>query len=91
MKSTLKLVPVVAAIAGALLVTGCSSSKSSHELYAKNNQGFNAAGFVDWSPASYQDVSENTDAVYTDELIKRKNISGDNLSLFWGALTIADY
>ncbi|MGE9295559.1 MAG: hypothetical protein ACQKBV_04655 [Puniceicoccales bacterium] len=92
MKSTSKLVIATAALGAAALITGCSSSSdSTHELYSEHNQGFNALGIVDWSPASYEHVPEYSMTMHSDEALDHKNISGDNLSLFWGTIVFADY
>jgi len=73
--------------------SGCTQKYQHDEtgLYAKNNQGFNALGIVDSSPQSFRDVPNTTVEVQSDELVKRKNISGDNVSLLWGAINYADY
>ncbi|MEO0794148.1 MAG: hypothetical protein AAFX93_03245 [Verrucomicrobiota bacterium] len=92
MKSTSKLVLATIALGIAALFTGCDSVPSnSHELYSKNNQGFNALGIVDVSPDSYKHIGNESSVAYSNELAKRKNISGDNISLFWGAVVFADY
>jgi len=92
MKSTSKLVLAALTLAGAALMTGCENVPSdSDPLYSRNNQGFNIAGIVDSSPDSYVDVAEYSNVIYSDELMKRKNISGDNVSLFWGTIVFADY
>lgn len=77
-----------------LFFTGCDSTNFEHDstgLYAKNNQGTNVLGIVDTSPQSYKTIKPTTLELHTDELYKRKNISGDNVSLLWGAFTFADY
>lgn len=76
-----------------LSFTGCKSAyeHDSTGLYAKNNRGTNILGIVDTTPSSYKEIGQTTDAVRTNELYKRKNISGDNVSLLWGAFTFADY
>ncbi|WOO39324.1 hypothetical protein [Rubellicoccus peritrichatus] len=85
---------LIASIGLAAVFTGCSSSHVENDttgLYAKNNRGTNVLGIVDTSPASYKHIPEATDVIHSDELYKRKNISGNNVSLFWGAITFADY
>lgn len=73
-------------------MTGCENVPSdSDPLYSRNNQGFNALGIVNWSPESYQEIKQYSIAAHSDELVDRKNISGDNLSLFWGTIVFADY
>lgn len=92
MKSTSKLVLASLALAGAALMTGCENVPSDTDpLYSRNNQGFNALGIVDWSPESYEEIKEYSMVAHSDELVDRKNISGDNLSLFWGTIVFADY
>jgi len=83
---------LAAIILGALLVTGCSNAPSgTHALYRENNQGVNLAGLVDVSPAGYNEINPDAVTVHTDELMKRKNITGNNISFFWGAVVLADY
>ncbi|WP_309387148.1 hypothetical protein [Cerasicoccus frondis] len=93
MKSTSKLVLASLTLGVAALFTGCGDSMPSdaHALYKRNNQGFNAMGIVESSPESYQEVSQISSVAYSDQLAKRKNISGDNLSFFWGTFVYADY
>ncbi|GHC07475.1 hypothetical protein [Cerasicoccus arenae] len=93
MKSTSKLVLATLALGAAALMSGCANSapSGSDPLYSRNNQGFNALGIVDWSPASYEEVPIESAVLYSDTMLDRKNISGDNLSLFWGTFVYADY
>ena len=95
MNSSAKLALASVALMSAAAFSGCSTqspNEYSHELYKKNNEGFNAMGIVDWSPNSYQEVSDTAVLVAnTDEITKAKNITGDNLSLFWGTFVLADY
>lgn len=92
MKSTSKLVLATLAFGAIALTTGCEVVPSDTDpLYSRNNQGFNALGLVDWSPASYQEVAQESAVMYTDQAMDRKNITGNNLSLFWGTFVIADY
>lgn len=91
MKSTSKIVVASAAL-GAALFTGCNNVPDDvHPLYAKHNQGYNALGLVERTPESYEHVSEYSAALYTDESLNEKNITGDHFSLFWGTIVIADY
>ncbi|MGE9293204.1 MAG: hypothetical protein ACQKBW_06295 [Puniceicoccales bacterium] len=90
-RPSLPLLPIAFGLA-ALFLAGCNSYEhDSTGLYAKNNRGTNVLGIVDTSPASYKKVSDTTLQVESDEVVKRKNISGDNVSLFWGAFTYTDY
>ena len=93
MKSTSKLVLASFALGAAALFSGCADSVPSdaHALYQRNNQGFNFLGLVDYSPESYDHVAEYSASIHSDELFDRKNITGDNLSLFWGSFVYADY
>ncbi len=91
-RSRLPLLSLALGVA-TFFVAGCNNSfeHDSTGLYAKNNRGTNILGIVDYSPASYKKISDTTLEVDSDELVKRKNISGDNVSLFWGGITYADY
>ncbi|MBC2596100.1 hypothetical protein H5P28_17670 [Ruficoccus amylovorans] len=76
----------------ALVFSGCSNvPEGVHPAYARANQDFNAAGFVSYEPGSYKKLRDDNFNVHTDELYPRKNISGDNLSLLWGTIVVADY
>ncbi len=74
----------------ALGLSGCAR-KSGDDLYARNNQDVNVLGIVNYAPNSYRDVRPTSINVRTSELVSRKNISGNNVSLLWGALVFSDY
>lgn len=87
-----RLFALTLTLASLAVFSGCRSHEQDPTgLYAKNNRGVNLLGIVDSSPASYQKVPSTTLDVHTDQLYKRKNISGDNVSFLWGAITVADY
>lgn len=76
----------------ALAFTGCSNApEGAHPAYVRANQGFNAAGLVSYQPHSYKKLVDDNGNVRTKELFERKNVSGDNLTLLWGTIVVADY
>ncbi len=72
----------------ALFGVACSSTK---EQSSTSEKGTNIAGVFESSPKSYKRVSPTTFDVHTDQLSKQDDFSGDQTTLLWGALTIADY
>lgn len=90
MKSKKTSLLVVCLSALAVAFSGCARH-GGDDLYARNNQEINLLGIVDYSPGSYRDVKSTSVNVRTSELVARKNISGNNLSLLWGALVFSDY
>ena len=76
----------------ALVFAGCSNVPDGvHPAYVRANQSFDAFGLVSYEPASYKKLVDDNINTHTDDLYPRKNISGDNLSLLWGTIVIADY
>jgi hypothetical protein len=51
----------------------------------------NVLGIAKVEKASYEPVGRDTFAVSTDELYSRENFQGDQVSLFWGLITLKDY
>lgn len=94
MKS-IKTLSYIVVVGIAILLSGCNKRASSDnpyaEVYERANRDVNVLGIVKYSPGSYERVPPTTIAVHTDELVARKNISGNNISFLAGFLTIADY
>lgn len=76
---------LVAFIMALALFSGCASSNNN------SSRDFNALGAIKVTPESYERIDNATFAVHTDQLVARRNVSGDNVQLFWGLITIADY
>ena len=90
-KSSASLLVGISALT-ALVFSGCSNVPDGvHPAYARANQSFDAVGLVSYDPGSYKKLIDTNVNAHTDELYPRKNISGDNLSLLWGTIVIADY
>ncbi|MDP0496943.1 MAG: hypothetical protein Q7Q73_12140 [Verrucomicrobiota bacterium JB024] len=90
-KSSTSLLVGLSALA-ALVFAGCSNvPEGVHPAYVRANQDFDAAGLISYEPASYKKLLDDNVNAHTYELYPRKNISGDNLSLLWGTIVIADY
>ena len=81
-----KLTAILLLVASAFAFTACSSSDTT--MLPKET---NFLGMVKYSPESYANTGFATLAISTDELFARKDFSGNQLSLFWGIVTIKDY
>ncbi|MDR1496820.1 MAG: hypothetical protein LBS59_00180 [Puniceicoccales bacterium] len=51
----------------------------------------NFLGVVKTYPGSYRPVETVTVPLHSNEVSARRDFSGTNVSLFWGAITFADY
>lgn len=90
-KILLLILIATSALAG---FSGCSTQKATGtyaDAYNRTNNVSNLFGLYKYSPGSYEVIPETTAALHTDEILLRKNTSGDNHKLLWGAVTIADY
>jgi len=85
MKKVTALCLFLALSAGALLTSGCKNS----EGIARSDTNF--LGIVKMNAGSYEEIDSTTFDVHTSELYTREDISGDNIELLWGLVTIADY
>jgi hypothetical protein len=85
-----KITPLFTATVLALAIagTGCSTT-SSHPTAA--NQDRNLLGIVEIKPNSYAHASPSSDVLHSNELINKPNMSGDQISLLWGAINLEDY
>lgn len=92
MKKSPAFLLLAAICLAALAFTGCSNvPEGVHPAYARANQGYNVAGLVSYQPQSYKKLVDDNGNIRTKELYERKNVSGDNLSLLWGTIVVADY
>ncbi len=87
MKKTVTPFTLILIAVALALFTGCASNNSSK--FASSD--YNMLGIVSYSPESYERISNTSFAVHTDEVTARRNVSGDNLQLLWGLITVADY
>lgn len=85
MKKSALICVLVSLFAALALFSGCASS----DKYAAKD--FNMLGIVRVTPESYERINNATFALHTDEVVARRNVSGDNVQFLWGLVTIADY
>jgi len=84
--------PIIAAALSALILAGCSNQPQPTVASGQfANRDFNFLGFVNEKPDSYAETPAWSPTVHTNELVARSNYSGDQTTLFWGAITIDDY
>jgi len=82
----IKLVTLLALSIAALCFAGCDKGQS--QMGAREA---NLLGIAKMQKDNYGPTGPNTIAVHTDELYKRKNFSGDRVTLLWGLVTLKDY
>lgn len=87
-KTQSKILFVATLAAVSLFATGCKTT-SSDSVYVPRET--NILGIVKHQPQSYASVGTNTFHVSSDELVSRKNFSGDKTTLLWGLITFTDY
>ena len=91
---TLKKIALASFAVSALAFAGCSNYDTDHRgSSVQIEPSHNLLGIVQTSPASYSSTG-NTDMLpelRTDEVWARRDFSGDQVSFFWGAITIKDY
>ncbi|MEM9226675.1 MAG: hypothetical protein AAGA45_01795 [Verrucomicrobiota bacterium] len=92
-KSPASLIACIALLLASFLLGCTNTPKDVHPAYTRNhyNKGFNVLGIVDYSPESYQKLNDGNGNVRTKELVKTTEPTGDNLSLLWGLVVLADY
>lgn len=81
-----KLFVIASLIISALFFSACQSRVNT--MAPKDT---NILGLIKHEPESYEHTGPNTFALHTDELITRKNFSGDKYMFLWGLVTIKDY
>ena len=81
-----KLIAILSLVASALVFTACDSSQPT--MAPKET---NILGIITYTPGSYAHTGPNTFAINTDELYTRREFSGDQVSFFWGLVTLKDY
>lgn len=96
MKNSLRLSALLASLFLIAAFSGCVHDNNRYyvpdaDLYERTMPGSNAAGIVNSSPYGWKELKETSLVVRSDELQKRRNVSGDNTTLLWGLFTYADY
>lgn len=88
----IKLAPLLAvstlAVCSAIFTSGCARDRGQAQMGTRETNMF---GVVKVERESYAHTAPTTFAVSTDELYKRKNFSGDKMTLLWGLVTLKDY
>ena len=82
----INLVTLLALLTAALTFTGCDKGQA--QMGAREA---NLLGVAKVERENYGPTGPTTFAVHTDELYKRKNFSGDRVTLLWGLVTLKDY
>ena len=81
-----KIIALLSITISALVFTGCDGGSSQ-----MGSKEAHLLGVAKINKAHYQPSGVATFSLSTDELYSRKNFSGDQVSLFWGLITIKDY
>jgi hypothetical protein len=85
-KTPFKALLIVALIGISLFASGCKTTSS---VYAPRET--NILGIVNHQPKSYATIGNTTFRLSSDEIISRKNFSGNKTSFLWGLFTYTDY
>jgi hypothetical protein len=93
MKKAHLLSLVTAGLLAASVFTGCGTAYDTtyYEPSVHIEPAHNFLGIVKVAPHSYQPVDPTTISLRTSEVFATRNISGNNVELFWGAITITGY
>ena len=82
-------------IAALALLSGCSTTTQYDnpyaEVYDRADKRSHFLGLVEIEEDSYEPVSRTSITVKSDDIVDRRNISGEKTSLFWNLLTFTDY
>lgn len=82
-----------AVIATAIAFSACGNTYDTdyHGQSVQIEPSHNFLGIIKTSPGSYLPGEQASGVVVNmDELVARRNVSGNQVSLFWGALTFTD-
>lgn len=88
---TLRTLALTSFAASALVLAGCAYDTDHHGASAQIEPSHNLLGIVTTSPGSYLANNDSALSVSTSELWGRRDVSGDNITFLWGALSISDY
>ena len=88
-----KIAIILSALALPAFFAGCQAYDTNHHgKSVRAEASHNVAGIIKTNPDSYRHVTqEATILLNTDDLWCRRDFTGDNISLFWGAINICDY
>ncbi|MDR2982763.1 MAG: hypothetical protein LBV12_11010 [Puniceicoccales bacterium] len=90
----LRPLALCAAVTAITAFSGCGTAydTDNHGKSVQLEPSHNFFGIVKTSPGSFIPVENNsTVRLSSDEIYAGRDISGNNVSLFWGALTFTDY
>jgi hypothetical protein len=93
MKHTRSFLLLALAGAATAAFSGCGQPYDT-DHYGRSAQvepSHNFLGIVKTAPGSYAPVALTTIPLHSNEVSARRDFSGTNVSLFWGAITFADY
>lgn len=82
----IKLVTLLALLTATLCFSGCDKGQAQ-----MGNREANLLGAAKIERDNYGPVAPTSFVVHTDELYKRKNFSGNRVTLLWGLVTLKDY
>ena len=68
------------------LLSACGSKQTQHVPKSTN-----ILGIYKSEPAAYSAAKSTTIPLSTTEIMGRKNITGNKVTLFWGLITLKDY
>ena len=77
--------------ASAIALAGCAYDTSHYGSSAQIEPSHNFFGLVQTSPGSYINTDRAVISLHTWEMWGRRDVSGDNVSFLWGAVTLTDY
>ncbi len=88
---TLRKLTLASFAASALALAGCAYDTSHYGSSAQIEPSHNFLGLVQTSPGSYINNDAAVITLSTDQLWGRRDVTGDNVSFLWGAVTLTDY
>jgi len=82
-----KFLSLLSVLSVAVLLSACSRSQSANMGKSESH----LLGIAKIERADYTPSGPNTVPISSDEIIARKNFSGDKVTLLWGLITLKDY
>ncbi len=89
----MKIIPLLLTALSLVLLSGCNTGPTTaqKERMLKPNEGYNFFGIVKSEPGSFKQPSLTSANVSSSDVTTRDNFSGDNVTLFWGLISLQDY
>lgn len=88
---TLRKLALTSFAASALTLAGCAYDTDHYGSSAQIEPSHNILGIVKTSPGSYANTDSALVTLTTDEVWARRDVSGDNVTFLWGAISLSDY